>query len=93
MLTIGFEILLTRSSSNDRPLKYGVPQGSMLGPKPFNVYTLPVGDIARCHGLQYQIYADDNDLYIAFKPPSIKDLDTFNRAIANIECCVLIIRS
>ncbi len=55
-------------------------------PKLFKVYTLPVGDIGRCHGLQYQIYADDNDLYIAFKQLSP---DTLNRAMTNIESCVL----
>ncbi len=36
---------------------------------------------------------DDNGLYIAFIPPSHKDPATFNRAIANIESCVLDIRS
>ncbi len=57
------------------------------------VYTLPVGDITRHLGLQYQICADNNDLYIAFKPPYHKDPDTFNRAIANVESCVLDIMS
>ncbi len=80
-------------SSDDRPLKYCIPQGSILGSKLFKVYTLPVGDIARHHGLQYQIYADDNDLYIVFKSPSHKDPDTFNRVISNIESCVLDIRT
>ncbi len=72
------------TSSDDRPLKYGVPPGSILGPKLFKVYTFPVEDIARHHGLPYQIYADINDLHIAFKSPSHKDPDTFNRAIANM---------
>ncbi len=79
--------------SDNCPLKYGVPQDSILGPKLFKVYTLPVGDITRRHGLQYQIYADNNELYISFKPPSRKDPDTFNRAIANIKSCVLDNRS
>ncbi len=86
-------VYIKGTSSDDHPLKYGVPQGSILGPKLFKVQTLPVGDIARHHGLQYQIYADDNDLYIAFKPPSHKDPDPFNRATANIESHVLDIRS
>ncbi len=86
-------VYIKRTSSNDRPLKYGVPQGSIIRPKLFKVYTLPVGDITRRHGLQYQIYADVNDMYIAFKPPSHEDPDTFNRAIANIESGVLDIRS
>ncbi len=85
--------IIKGTSSDDHPLKYGLHQGSILGPKLFKVYTPSVWDICRHHGLQYQIYADNNDLYIAFKPPSRKDPDIFNRAIANIESCVLDIRS
>ncbi len=54
-------VYINGTSSDDRPLKYGVPQGLILGPKLFKVYTLPAGDITRRHGLQYQIYADDNN--------------------------------
>ncbi len=86
-------VYIKGTSSDDHPLKYGVHQGPILGLKLFKIYTLPVGDITHCHGLQYQIYADNNDLYIAFKSRSHKDHDTFNRSIANIKSCILDIRS
>ena len=34
-------------------LKYGVPQGSVLGPKKYTMYAKPLGTIIRRHGLSY----------------------------------------
>jgi hypothetical protein len=55
-------------SSEYHDLKYGVPQGSVLGAKLFSVYTLPVGFIIRKYGLYFHIFADDKQLYVIFKP-------------------------
>jgi hypothetical protein len=55
----------------------------------FTIYTTPLGNIIRRHGLTFHLYADDTQLYFAFKPssPSSKQ-DTINR----IENCVEDIR-
>ena len=43
----------------------------MLGPILFNVYMLPLGDVIRQYGIIYNMYADDNQLYINFKPADV----------------------
>ena len=47
-------------------LSYGVPQGSVLSPVEFCMYTLPLSAIFRHHKLQYYIYADDTQIYCLF---------------------------
>jgi len=49
----------------------GVPQGSVLGPLLFSIYTSPIAHIAQAHGIQQQQYADDTQLYVALSPNSM----------------------
>ena len=42
----------------------GVPQGSVIGPLAFTLYTSPIENIIDSYGLSKMIYADDTHVYM-----------------------------
>ena len=57
--------------SSPSTITSGVPQGSVLGPILFALYTSPVSAIAEAHGVSQQQYADDTQLYISISSKTI----------------------
>jgi hypothetical protein len=70
-------------TSASKHLSCGVPQGSVLGPKEYCMYTKPVGQIIRQHNLSYHCYADDTQVYITVNPK-----DDWKDMSSVVESCV-----
>ena len=73
--------------SNERTLKYGVPQGSVLGPELFKDYITPLADLITSHSVHFHGYADDTQLYTFFKPgeDELSALNKMQKCIAEIK--------
>ena len=72
-----------RILSHPAALQYGVPQGSVLGPFLFSLYTNPISSIIHSHSrINYHFYADDTQLYITLSPAN------FSHSMQKLKNCL-----
>ena len=83
---VGYSVLLLKTLYQE--LDFGVPQGSVLGPIIYCMYTKPVSDIIERHGLSHHSYADDTQLYMTMDHSN----NDWRDGLARIELCVSEIR-
>ena len=67
-------------------MRFGVPQGSVLGPLMFLLYTADIEKLIARPGLSPHLYADDTQMFICCRPGNTHLLrDTTLSFISNIE--------
>ena len=84
-----FKVSVNEKYSEICSLEIGVPQGSILGPLLFILYTKEIEKITEKYNFHVHLYADDSQLYFSFDPKSTDD----EEQLLNLKKCFAEIKS
>ena len=77
------KVVVGSAESGGSVVTRGVPQGSVLGPILYCIYTKPIGRIITRHGMNHHCYADHLQIYLA-----VDRDESIVTALAKVELCV-----
>jgi hypothetical protein len=80
-------VTVNGTSSENSPLTCGVPQGSVLGPVIFIMYTKPISDVISKHSIKHECFADDTQLVKSGR------LDELPEVISKTQNCISDLKS
>ena len=75
-------VMIDEHTSKSSPLSFGVPQGSVLGPVLFILYTKPLSSLLQTHSVKHQSFADDTQLYDSVRPSQA------HAAVQTVQTCI-----
>ncbi|KAJ8383367.1 hypothetical protein AAFF_G00221570, partial [Aldrovandia affinis] len=79
-----YQVAWRGSLSSPNTLSTRVPQGSVLGPVLFSLYTKSLGSVISAHGFSYHCYADDTQLFLSFSPSDTQVPARISACLADI---------
>ena len=80
-------VTINNTTSSPASLSFGVPQGSVLGPILFIMYTQPLHSLIQSNSISDQAFADDTQLYKSCRP---KQAD---QTLLTMQICITDVKS
>ena len=80
-------VLVNGIKSMPARVRYGVPQGSVLGPILFVLYTQPIASIVNGHSLSHHSFSFDNQIYISRPRTEIPYMvQSIENCVSDLKC-------